>query len=62
MTGVIIDSEGKATIKNSLRKATIKNSLRKKIVIEYEFLRNNPDDIKRRQRLRGLITAARQVD
>ena len=53
VTGVIIDSEGKATIKNSLRK---------KIVTEYEFLRNNPDDIKSRQRLRGLITAARQVD
>ena len=41
---------------------TIKNSLRKKIVTEYEFLRNNPDDTKSRQRLRGLITAARQVD
>lgn len=53
VTGVIIDSEGKATIKNSLRK---------KIVTEYEFLRNNPDDTKSRQRLRGLITAARQVD
>lgn len=53
VTGVIIDSDGKATIKNTLRK---------KIIVEYEYLRNNPADIKSRQRLRGLITAARQVD
>ena len=53
VTGVIINSEGKATVKNSLRK---------KIVVEYEYLRNNPTDEKSRQRLRGLITAARQVD
>lgn len=31
-------------------------------MVEYEHLRNNPDDIKSRQRLRGLVTAARQVD
>ena len=53
VTGVIINSEGKATIKNALRK---------KIMVEYEYLQNNPADIKSRQRLRGLITAARQVD
>lgn len=53
VTGVIINSEGRATIKNALRK---------KIMVEYEHLRNNPDDIKSRQRLRGLVTAARQVD
>jgi hypothetical protein len=53
VTGVIIDSEGKATIKNALRK---------KIMDEYEYLRNNPTDIKSRQRLQGLVTAARQVD
>lgn len=53
VTGVIINSEGKATIKNALRK---------KIMVEYEHLSNNPDDIKSRQRLRGLVTAARQVD
>ena len=53
VTGVIINSEGRATIKNALRK---------KIMVEYEYLRNNPDDIKSRQRLRGLVTAARQVD
>ena len=53
VTGVIINSEGRATIKNALRK---------KIMVEYEHLRNNPDDIKSRQRLQGLVTAARQVD
>lgn len=56
---VLADSLEKLTI---TEKPTIKNSLRKKIVTEYEFLRNNPDDTKSRQRLRGLITAARQVD
>lgn len=53
VTGVIINREGKATVKNSLRK---------KIVVEYEYLRKNPADKKSRQRLRGLVTAARQVD
>jgi len=52
VTGVIIDAEGRLTIKNSLRK---------KIIIEHEHLREHPDDIVSRQRLRGLITAARQV-
>lgn len=53
VTGVIINSEGKATVKNSLRK---------KIIVEYEYLRNNPADKESRQRLRGLVTAAKQVD
>ena len=53
VTGVIIDSEGRLTIKNSLRK---------KIISEHEHLRNHPDDSVSRQRLRGLITAARQVN
>ena len=53
VTGVIIDNGGKATIKNSLRK---------KIINEYEHLLNEPADTKSRQRLRGLVTAARQVD
>lgn len=53
ITGVIIDSTGNLTIKNSLRR---------KIIIEHENLRKFPDDEKSRQRLRGLITAARQVD
>ena len=53
VTGVIINSAGKATVKNSLRK---------KIMFEHKYLRNNPTDKKSRQRLRGLVTAARQVD
>lgn len=53
VTGVIIDSNGKATIKNALRN---------KIMTEYKHLRNNPTDVKSRQRLRGLVTAAQQVD
>ena len=53
VTGIIINDEGKATVKNALRK---------KIMIEYKHLRDNPDDIKCCQRLRGLVTAARQVD
>ena len=53
VTGVIINSEGKATVKNSLRK---------KIMFEHKYLRNNPTDKNCRQRLRGLVTAARQVD
>ena len=53
ITGVIIDSTGNLTIKNSLRK---------KITDEHQRLRDNPDDKKSRQRLRGLVTAARQVN
>lgn len=53
VTGVIIDAEGNLTIKNSLRK---------KIISEHEHLRKHPDDNFSRQRLRGLVTAARQVD
>lgn len=53
VTGVIIDSSGNLTIKNALRK---------KITVEHLHLRSNPDDKESRQRLRGLITAARQVD
>jgi len=30
--------------------------------VEYEHLRNNPDDIKNLQWLRGLVTAARQIE
>ena len=52
VTGVIIDSSGKASIKNSLRL---------KIIMQYKHLLNQPGDIKCRQRLRGLLTAARQV-
>lgn len=53
VTGVIIDATGNLTIKNSLRR---------KIAVEHIHLRSNPEDEKCRQRLRGLITAARQVD
>lgn len=52
VTGVIINAEGQLEIKNSLQH---------KISTEYDVLRNNPDDIKSRQRLRGLVTAARQI-
>lgn len=53
VTGVVIDSKGKAVVKNSLRK---------KIIVEFKFLHDNPTDLRSRQRLRGLVTAARQVD
>lgn len=53
VTGVIIDREGKATIKNSLRR---------NIILEHTHLCDNPADEKSRKRLRGLVTAARQVD
>lgn len=52
VTGVIIDASGHLTVKNSLRK---------KIIVEHDFLRNNPEDIASRRRLRGLVTAARQA-
>lgn len=53
VTGVIINSSGRLTIKNSLRK---------KIVDEYKYLKEYPDDMDSRKRLRGLVTAARQVN
>jgi len=53
VTGVIIDATGQLAIKNSLRK---------KIIIEHEYLREHQDDMLSRQRLRGLIIAARQVN
>lgn len=52
VTGVIIDSRGKPTIKNSIRV---------KIIKEHNYLRRHQYDIKSRQRLKGLLTAARQV-
>lgn len=52
VTGVIIDANGKLAVKNSLQN---------KIIIEHDYLRDHPDDLKSRQRLRGLVTAARQV-
>lgn len=53
VTGVVIDSDGKPVIKNSIGE---------KIIKEYAHLRKHPDDSKSRQRLRGLLTAARQVN
>lgn len=53
VTGVIIDSTGKLVLRNSLRR---------KIIIEFEKLRQNPTNSVSRNRLRGLITAARQVN
>ena len=53
ITGVIIDAKGIPIIKNSMRE---------KIINEHKYLRNHPDDLKSRQRLRGLLTAARQVN
>jgi hypothetical protein len=50
---VVIDSEGKPVIKNSMRE---------KIIKEHDYLRDHPDDAESRQRLRGLLTAARQVN
>ena len=53
VTGVVIDSEGKPVIKNSMRE---------KIIKEHDCLREHPDDTESLQRLRGLLTAARQVN
>lgn len=53
VTGVVIAPDGKPTIKNSIRM---------KIIREHTYLRNHPEDIDSRQRLRGLLTAARQVN
>lgn len=53
VTGVVIDSDGKATVKNALSQ---------KIIAEYTHLKSYPDDTASRQRLRGLLTAARQVN
>lgn len=52
VTGVIIDSTGQPTVKNSMRL---------KIINEYKCLLRNPEDNESRQRLKGLLTAARQV-
>ena len=53
VTGVIIDSKGRPNIKNSMRQ---------KIVHEFQYLNNHPEDEKSRQRLRGLLVAARQIE
>lgn len=53
VTGVVIDSDGKPVIKNSMRE---------KIIKEHAYLREHPGNVGSRQRLRGLLTAARQVN
>ena len=53
VTGIIIDPSGNLTIKNSLRL---------KIIREFSYLQQNPNDFKSRQRLQGLLIAARQID
>ena len=53
VTGVVINKYGQAVVKNSLQK---------KIIVEYNHLLKFPEDSASRQRLRGLVTAARQVE
>lgn len=53
VTGVVIDADGKSIIKNGMRK---------KIIKEHANLREHPEDSECRQRLKGLLTAARQVN
>ena len=53
VTGVVIDSSGSPIIKNVMRE---------KIINEHKHLREFPDDKSSRQRLCGLLTAARQVE
>ena len=53
VTGVVIDSSGQPTIKNSMRL---------RIINEYKKLQSHPDDYKSKQRLQGLLIAARQVN
>ena len=53
ITGVIIDANGNATLKNALRK---------KLVDEYKYLQSHPNDVYHYKRLRGLLSAARQID
>lgn len=52
VTGVVIDPSGQPVIKNSLRE---------KIINQYKRLLVQPEDMEGRQRLRGLLTAARQI-
>jgi RNA-directed DNA polymerase len=53
ITGIVISADGKLTVKNSLRL---------KIMKQLKILKADPDDISSRQKLRGLVTAAQQVD
>lgn len=53
VTGVIINPSGNLTIKNSLRL---------KIINEFKYLSECPDNLDSKKRLRGLLTAARQIE
>lgn len=53
VTGVIIDPEGKPIIRNRMSE---------KIIKEHAYLREHPENNESRQRLRGLLTAAHQVN
>ena len=53
ITGVIIGKDGKPTLRNSMRL---------NILHEFKQLHLNPEDEQRRKRLRGLLTAARQIN
>ncbi len=53
ITGVVIDKNGNAVVKNSIQE---------RIVKEFRYFKDNPDDEHSRKRLQGLLTAARQVD
>ena len=53
ITGVIIGKDGKPTLRNSIRH---------NILLEFKQLQLNPEDEQCRKRLRGLLTAARQID
>ena len=53
ITGVVVNKAGKPVVKNALRK---------KIVDEYKQLLSAPTAPESLQRLRGLLTAARQVE
>lgn len=53
ITGVIVNKEGNVSVRNSMSK---------NIIEELAKLKENPDDISVRRRLRGLVTAAQQVD
>ena len=53
ITGTIVNKEGNVSVRNSMSK---------NIIEELAKLKENPDDISVRRRLRGLVTAAQQVD
>ena len=53
ITGAIVNKDGNISIRNSMSK---------NITDELTKLKENPEDINARRRLRGLVTAAQQID